>query len=75
MRDVDADTAEAAARTAIALLPGLKEAFIKKTPQERRATLLARVKKMPAVKVKRAVLRFLAAGKKGKWILTKAAGQ
>ncbi len=65
-------TGEAAARTAIALLPGLKEERKKKTPQERRELLLARVKKMAAGKVKRAVLRFLAAGKKANWVVAKA---
>lgn len=71
-------TSEAAARSAIALLPGLKKEAPqnpKRTPKARRARLLAKVMKMPAAKVKRAVLRFLAAGKKAEWILTKAAGQ
>ena len=55
-------TGEAAARSAIALLPGLKEEAPpnpKRTPAARRARLLAKVKKMPAAKVKRAVLRLL----------------
>ena len=65
-------TGEDAARSAIALLPGLKAAPKKKTAQERREAMLARVKKMPAAKVKRAVLRFLAVGKKADWVLTKA---
>jgi len=65
-------TGEEEARTAIALLPGLKESPKKKTPQERRETLLARVKKMAPGKIKRAVLRFLATGKKANWVLAKA---
>jgi integrase len=68
-------TGEAAARSAIALLPGMKEDAApnpKRTPAARRARLLARVKKMKPAKIKRAVLRFLAAGKKAEWVLTKA---
>ncbi len=67
-------TGEEAARTAIALLPGLKEGPTKKTPQERRELLLARVKKMKPAKVKRAVLRFLTAGKKAEWVVVAKAG-
>ena len=66
-------TGEDAARSAIALLPGLKAAPKKKTPQERREALLARLKKMPAAKVKRALLRALAVGKKAGWLVTKKA--
>ena len=70
-------TGEDAARSAIALLPGLKEDLPpppnpKRTPAARRARLLAKVKKMSGAKVKRAVLRLLAAGKKVDWVLTKA---
>jgi hypothetical protein len=36
----------------------------KATPEARRARLLAKVKKMPAAKVKRAVMRLLAAVRK-----------
>ncbi len=56
-------TGEEAARSAIALLPGLKEEAPpnpKRTPEARRKRLLAKVKKMPAAKIKRALLRFLA---------------
>ena len=66
-------TGEEAARTAIDQLPELKEGPKKKTPPARRETLLARVKKMAPAKIKRAVLRFLATGKKADWVLTKAA--
>lgn len=52
-------TGEAAARAAIALLPGLKEKRTMPTPEERRKRLLAKVRRMPAARVKRAVLRFL----------------
>ena len=65
-------TGEAAARSAIDMLPGLKAAPVKKSPQERRELLLARLKKMAPEKVKRSVLRFLAAGKKANWVLGKA---
>lgn len=64
-------TGEAAARSAIALLPGLKE-VPKKTAQERLEWTLAMVKKMKATRVKRAVLRYLAAGQKAGWVLGKA---
>lgn len=65
-------TGEEEARSAIALLPGLKAAPKKKTPQERRKTMLARVKKMDPGKIKRAVLRFLAVGGKAGWMVAKA---
>ncbi len=61
-------TGEAAARSAIALLPGLKEEAPpnpKRTPEARRKRLLAKVKKMPAAKIKRAVLRLLACREEG----------
>jgi integrase len=53
-------TGEAAARSAIAMLPGLKEKRTMPTPEERLKQLLAKVRRMPAAKVKRAVLRLLA---------------
>lgn len=68
-------TGEEAARSAIALLPGMKEEAPpnpKRTPAARRKRLLARVKKMAPEKVKRAVLRALAAGKKAEWVVAKA---
>ena len=68
-------TGEEAARSAIALLPGMKEEPSpkpKRTPAARRKRLLARVKKMAPEKVKRAVLRALAAGKKAEWVVAKA---
>jgi hypothetical protein len=68
----NAHVGEVVARTAISALPGLKEAPKKKTPQERWEALLARVRKMAPAKVKRAVLRLLARGKKAGWVVAKA---
>ena len=56
-------TGEAAARSAIAMLPGLKEEAPpnpKRTPKARRARLLAKVKKLSPKDAKRALLRILA---------------
>lgn len=61
-------TGEDAARSAIAMLPGLKKEEPpnpKRTPAARVARLLAKVKKMAPNKVKRAVLRALRARQKG----------
>ena len=58
--------------TRLVLLPVLKAAPKKKTPQERREALLARVKKLAPARVKRAVLRFLVVGKKAEWMVAKA---
>ncbi len=58
-------TGEAAARSAIAMLPRLSGAAGRSGgwTEARRARLLAKVRRMPAKAVKRAVLRFLAAVK------------
>jgi integrase len=53
-------TGEAAARSAIAMLPGLKDKRTMLPPEDRLKQLLAKVRRMPAAKVKRAVLRLLA---------------
>jgi integrase len=56
-------TGEAAARSAIAMLPGLtadKGLNPKRTPEARRARLLAKVRTMAPEQVKRVVLRLLA---------------
>ena len=56
-------TGEAAARSAIAMLPGLKDDAPpnpKRTPAARQARLLAKVKAMAPKKIKRAVLLLLA---------------
>ena len=66
-------TGEDAARTAIALLPGLKAAPKKMPDEERREWLLGKIKKMKPARVKRAVLRFLAAGHKAEWVVAKKA--
>jgi integrase len=67
-------TGEAAARTAIAMLPGLKEKRTMPTPEERLKQLLAKVRRMPAAKVKRAVLRLLAGMRVKVAVRVKAAG-
>ena len=51
-------TGEAAARSAIAMLPGLSEGP-RRTPAARLARLLDKVQKMPDAKVKSAILRLL----------------